>query len=88
MLHRPPKNIRTGEDALMEEDYFRDYHLYRRAVRRDLAKPLTHFCGTEYVAGFGPDDEFALNCYTCDTQVIPGLIQLDRIKAVARNIFK
>ena len=73
----------------MEQDVeFRNYNLYRRLVRRQLVKPYTHFCGTEYISAYGPDDAFALKCTTCDVIIDPGLAALKVIASVVKENFE
>ncbi len=64
-------------------------HEYNRFVRQELADPLTHSCGTEYTVRANPDgDTVYLQCFSCGTQMFPGLAdqkawqaKIDDIKA-------
>jgi hypothetical protein len=63
------------------------YHRYNKLVRRGLATPLTHDCGTEYTLRIAEDDETVLQCTSCNSFSLPGLQVKRMVKSQVEEFF-
>lgn len=66
---------------------FNLFHRYNKLVRRDLARPLKHTCGSGYITAMGEDEELVLRCLSCGTDTVPGIGTIGRVRAVVKEHF-
>lgn len=73
----------------MEQDpIFKSFHRYNKLVKRNMVKPLEcDICHQELTTAFGEDDELVLKCFSCDTDIVPGLETISRVDAVVKEHF-
>jgi hypothetical protein len=74
-------------DQTSPDELFRLYRRYEKLVRRELATPLECDCGDTPVTMFGKDDQLVLNCFGCDTLIVPGLELNRRVEEIVNRMY-
>lgn len=72
-----------------QDEVFNLFHRYNKLVRRGMTKPLQcKHCGEGLYTSLGEDDVLVLICYGCDSETLPGIGQIDGVRAVVKEHFE